>query len=51
MICIFGYQTSRTTAKTEHFSDTFVCENVAYGYDVMMIKPYKDLQAGVILLR
>ena len=34
MICMTLY-TERITDQTDHFSDVFVRENVAYGYDVM----------------
>ena len=34
IICMTLY-TERIADQTDHFADVFVCENVAYGYDVM----------------
>ena len=34
IICMTLY-TERVADQTDHFADIFVCENVAYGYDVV----------------
>ena len=40
--------TESVADQTDHFADTFVCENVAYGYDDVMT--FESLQPNHICL-